>query len=628
MHAGPGQAAVCRVKLCPVRCCGYSAKVVDGANVDDRLSGRTTRHHGKRNGFHPRLAAIGRALDRRRATTRHRLRGFEGETDSLAATDSRSANCPPAACTRRRIRARRPETPSARLAPVALREAREGAARSAGGSIAWFVATSTQTCLAKLRVHLPRLRFCVPGARAELNTAARLVSASAAMRCSPATLPQAQPQAASAGRFGTNTQMATAVAAAVMGTAQRNRRAGVQAWRASAGGAVRSIAARTAMHRAQLDACASTAAAACACSAPSAQAASVSASRQASSADCRRLPQRVAQPVVAIRFVAHCVSLHIERSRQRFLARPSRTASARPYVEDLFQIRRHQRPLSRTRNTAQSARRSIHDRGEIAQRRSPDALARPCELSRRRCLVLFQQPSGLSQRQLLSVVAPESKAIARIERRHHGLEPRPKQLDESAHSRDRVPSAASSRATPPARSQNGARRARDRRDAVQERPAATSRDCCGRESNGTATDAARRAAPRRKGPHRASRPARARLPTDRARLPPGRAPGAFRARSDPRLRGRPAHMRMRERDPPDEERSGTALSRAARARRPRTLLRSCVSSAAVKAAWGRRHRLGIRVAIQPLGERGIDAAKSLLHGHFSRCTTLAGDQPR
>ena len=86
------------------------------------------------------------------------------------------------------------------------------------------------------------------------------------------------------GRSGTTIQMATAVAAAVSGASQRNTRAGVHACAADAAGALRSIAASTAMQREQLDACSSTAAAALALSPPSAQAASVSASRQASDA--------------------------------------------------------------------------------------------------------------------------------------------------------------------------------------------------------------------------------------------------------------------------------------------------------------------------------------------------------
>jgi hypothetical protein len=78
--------------------------------------------------------------------------------------------------------------------------------------------------------------------------------------------------------------MATAVAAAASGASHRNTRVGVQACLADAAGAVRSIAATTAMHRWQLDACSSTAAAALALNPPSAHAASVSASGHASAA--------------------------------------------------------------------------------------------------------------------------------------------------------------------------------------------------------------------------------------------------------------------------------------------------------------------------------------------------------
>jgi hypothetical protein len=78
--------------------------------------------------------------------------------------------------------------------------------------------------------------------------------------------------------------MATAVAAAISGASHRNARAGVHARVVDAAGALRSNAASTAVHREQLDACSSTAAAAVTLSPPSAQAASVSASRHASDA--------------------------------------------------------------------------------------------------------------------------------------------------------------------------------------------------------------------------------------------------------------------------------------------------------------------------------------------------------
>jgi hypothetical protein len=161
--------------------------------------------------------------------------------------------------------------------------------------------------------------------------------------------------------------MAIAVAAAVMGAAQRNRRAGVQAWRTWTAGAVRSIAATTAMHRAQLDACASTAVAACAFSVPSAQAASVSASRHApgDAADEPRsvLPSQSLRsgswPIESLFILNDPVN--ISCSTVAYGVSP---IVPRGSVPDSS----HQRPLSHTRNTAQSARRSIHDPGEMLQR--------------------------------------------------------------------------------------------------------------------------------------------------------------------------------------------------------------------------------------------------------------------
>src|SRR5687767_8470417 len=83
------------------------------------------------------------------------------------------------------------------------------------------------------------------------------------------------------GLSGTAIQMATAVAAAISGASQRKTRAGVHACPAAAG-ALRSIAASTAMQCEQLEACSSTAEVAFGLNPPSAQAASISASGQES----------------------------------------------------------------------------------------------------------------------------------------------------------------------------------------------------------------------------------------------------------------------------------------------------------------------------------------------------------
>ena len=108
----------------------------------------------------------------------------------------------------------------------------------------------------------------------------------------------------------------------------------------------------------------------------------------------------------------------------------ARTASNRPCVEDLFQVRR-----ANVLGGALETPRDLHvvqtTTAEEIFNPSPDALARSREMPRRRGLMLFQQLPGLSQRQLLCVVRPEAKTIARIERRHRGFEPCPKQLDKA-----------------------------------------------------------------------------------------------------------------------------------------------------------------------------------------------------
>ena len=196
------------------------------------------------------------------------------------------------------------------------------------------------------------------------------------------------------------------------------------------------------MHRAQLDACASTAAAACACSVPSAQAASVSASRQASGAAAATAaaccPASRCDPVrgpLVLSSYRTIPSTFLARTARRDRRQPDRTSQTSLPDSSC------QRPLSRTRNTAQSARRSIHATRRNLFNASPDALARPRELSRRRGLVLFQQPPGLSQRQLLSVVTPEPKAIARHRARPARSRAPCEAARQSARSRDRLVSA-------------------------------------------------------------------------------------------------------------------------------------------------------------------------------------------
>ena len=200
LHAGPGEAAVCRVKGCPVRGCGQSAQIVDGANVDDRLSGRTTRHDaGSGTVF---IHVLPPSVERSMAvelTTRHRLSGFEAEIDSLVARDSLSdrSRVPP---------------PSRQASPMRRPETAIGAGGAGGGSggaegaAGWPVAPSpgshedcrrlvgeagVQLSLAVLR---SGLLFAVP----ELEPAAALGSRRYRHphgRRSPATLPQAQQQA-------------------------------------------------------------------------------------------------------------------------------------------------------------------------------------------------------------------------------------------------------------------------------------------------------------------------------------------------------------------------------------------------------------------------------------------------
>ena len=156
------------------------------------------------------------------------------------------------------------------------------------------------------------------------------------------------------------TQMAIAVAAAVNGTSQRNRRAGVHAWR---GRPRRSGAlhrrehrhAARAVRRVQLRPRPRPARSA----PPSAQAASVSASRQASAPLPATAGASLPSQPFCSRFVAHWFSLHIERSRHDFLRAAAYGVS--PTVRPASRPDSSRRRLpSRTRNTAQSARRSIH----------------------------------------------------------------------------------------------------------------------------------------------------------------------------------------------------------------------------------------------------------------------------
>ena len=339
LHAGPGEAAVCRVKLCPVGGCGQSAQIVDGANVDDRLSADDSARRGKRNGLHPRLAAVGRALDGRGADHSPSIERIRGRNRLARRTRlaQRRSSC--RRCRRQAIRrdARRRHRRAA-VAPAAVREARQAPRASAGGFIAWFARRVTRL-VAKLEFSFRRavLRSGCSGGSGTSSALRYRHPHGRRLACDSSA---GAATGNVAGRFGTRTQMATAVAAAVSGASQRNTRAGVQAWRAgppepcapsppeppcTAGSSTRALRPQPPPARCSV---------------------AIGPGRQRLGVKTgvgRRLRASAAVSCPASRCDPVRGPLVLSSYRtipSRFLAGPSRTASARPYVEDLVQIRR------------------------------------------------------------------------------------------------------------------------------------------------------------------------------------------------------------------------------------------------------------------------------------------------